>query len=114
MRVVNEIKKIIDIYCKELVPSKQFHAVKKSNRLNGRNLKIGPITIAQMFMEQYMIQMHLKEKKIYTIDQKLTILKNVTIEQVREIYKDVLQWNKALVVYQSRKKLPLKLSNLHH
>tara|TARA_E500000178_G_C17010201_1_gene750132 strand:+ start:625 stop:1962 length:1338 start_codon:yes stop_codon:yes gene_type:complete len=111
-KVIKEIMAYLRKYKKELVPIKHFNSVKTSAKLISRNLSITPETIATMFLDQYMNQIQEPNKYIKSIQEQLTSITAISIQEIKELYNEIFIDDHLLLVYQSSKNLRITQQNI--
>jgi len=105
-KVVEKIFEICKIYSKKLISTNKLLQAKRKFKMRIYQKNLNSVeSVRNFYAIQYLYQLNDKNKKIYTLKEKIKKINGLTKEKVRSIIKKIFDTKNCLIVYQGKKKI---------
>jgi len=105
-RVVEKIFEICKIYSKKLITTNKLLQAKRKFKMQIYQKNLNSVKFVRNFYAiQYLYQLNDKNKKIYTLKEKIKKINGLTKGKVRSIIKKIFDTKNCLIVYQGKKNI---------
>ena len=102
-RVVQKIFEICKKYSKKLISINKLLQAKRKYKMGIYQRNLNSVeTVRNFYTNQYLYQLNDKNKKIYTMKDKIKKINGLTKEKVRSIIKKIFDTKNCLIVYQGK------------